>query len=516
MIRLRKINYFSKLINMTTKQFPKTNHPALVKLPFFPRLAFMLLLAIVSCSTIDEGAIPITTTSSDAREFFLEGRELAERLRRVEAHELFTKAIAEDSNFALAHLGMANTHPSARGFFESFAKAKALIDSVSEGERLLILAGEAGINGNQVIQEELLLKLIELYPTDARAQNGLGLLYFGQQRFDLAIERFKQSIALSPELSSPYNQLGYCYRFTGDLDKAAETFQKYTDLIPDDPNPHDSYAELLLKQGEYELSIESYSRALSLDPGFIASYIGIASNLCYLGKHDEARNELQQLYAVAHNDGQRRGALYGIAATYLNEMNLDSAKNVIRRAQKIAEKVNDIRSVAADFNTLALFELEQDNLDAARLFFDSAATSVRTADLDDLTQTNSERTHLYNITAWSIRSGKLREADSLSAEFTKQMATRSNIGLTALAHQLAGMVALAENNFDEALTEFAQANPRSTYNHYRIALALRGRRENQKAAEELRWVVDFNSVLAINYSLVRGRAMTLLDSLTNQ
>ncbi len=483
-------------------------------LPQLAVFTLIVLMAFGACSSTDEGAIPITTTSSKARSYFLEGRDLLERFKRVEAHEYFKKALAEDSLFALAYLNIANTQPSARAFFESFAKAKELVDSVSEGERLLILTTDAAIKGDQAAQMEYLTKLISLYPKDARAHNLLGQLYFGQQRFEQALELFNQSIAIAPDYSPPDNLLGYSYRYLGELEKAADAFKKYTDLIPDDPNPHDSYAELLLKKGDYKLSIESYRRALALDPGFVESYIGVASNLCYQGKHKEARDELQQLYAVARNDGERRRALYGIAATYVNEGIIDSAMSSIFRARKLAEQIEDVRAVAADYSALATLELERDNFAKAYSLFDSAASMVRESDLDDVSKANTRRFHLFNLARVALETGKLKEADSLSAEFAKSVSPLSNIGLTALSHQLKGMIALKRRDFENALSELGQANPRNPYNRYRLALAYQGQGDLQKAKDELRVVVDFNSVLEINYALIRGKAKTLLDSLT--
>ncbi len=481
------------------------------------RLSFLMILALLAnagCSSIDEGVIPITTSSAKARDYYLQGREYAERLRRVEANKLFKKAIAEDSLFALAHLSLASVQPSARGFFESFARAKELMDSVSEGEKLLILTTDAGIRGDQSAQEENLRKLISIYSKSARAHNLLGQLFFAQQRYQLAIKSFQTAIEISPEFSSPYNQLGYSYRFIGNLEKAAETFKKYAELIPDEPNPHDSYAELLLKKGEFESAIESYRRALALDPGFVASYIGIASSYCYQGLHQQARNELQQLYAVARNDGQRRQALYGIAASFTNEGLSDSARAVIIRAKKMADQIEDIRAVSADYTTLGALALDQNDTRQAQIYFDSAAWLIRTSDADEVTKANTERFHLFATAGVKIVGGELDEADSLSQLYEEQAALITSVVLSGLAHQLKAMIALKRREFSTAISEFSQSNPRDPYNIYRKALAYQGSGDIEKAKTELKNVAEFNSVLGLNYAFARGKAMALLDSLS--
>src|ERR1700756_2973278 len=124
------------------------------------------------------GKIPITTKSEDARKEFLEGRDLSERLLGQESLQHFDKAIALDPDFALAEWARANNSPTAKEFFAHQLKASVLADKVSEGERLLILAGEAGANAEVVKQKEYLDKLIGAYPNDERAQLTAGNFYF--------------------------------------------------------------------------------------------------------------------------------------------------------------------------------------------------------------------------------------------------------------------------------------------------------------------------------------------------
>ena len=470
-------------------------------------------LVLVACNSTPDGSIPITTSSDEAREDYLEGRDLAERLRSVEAHKSFDKALAEDSLFALAYLSNAFVQPNARGFFDNFNKARELKDSVSEGERLLILATEAAIEGNDSLQEENLSQLLRLYPDDARAHNFLGQLYFNQQRYADALKQLHRAIALDPDFSAPYNLSGYSYRFLGLLDSAEAMFEKYIDLIPDDPNPYDSYAELLLKKGEFEKSIESYQRALALDPGFVASYIGIASNYCYLNQHQAARDELQQLYAVARNDGQRRRALYGLAATYIEQGFLDSAETNILKARGIAERIEDVRSVATDYSALGALAVEAGDYRLASALYDSALSIVNSSDMDDLTKGSSRRFHLYSMARLAIETGQLKQADSLISKYGMSVDSLSSVAQTAFVHQLKGMLALQSGAFSLALDELSKASWLNPYNLYRIALAYRGKGDTKNTIGTLHEVLSFNVPLDMNYAFARLHARALQDSL---
>ena len=59
--------------------------------------------------------IPITTSSDEARQLYLEGRDLYEKLRATDARARFEKAAAKDPAFALAQVGLANTVGNGQG-----------------------------------------------------------------------------------------------------------------------------------------------------------------------------------------------------------------------------------------------------------------------------------------------------------------------------------------------------------------------------------------------------------------
>jgi tetratricopeptide (TPR) repeat protein len=141
----------------------------------------------VSAAASDTSKIPITTTSDQARSEFLVGRDLSERLLGQESLQHFEKAVALDPEFGSAELALANNAATAKDFFDHQKKAIGLVDKVSEGEKLLILANEAAANGDAVKQKDCLEKLVAAYPNDERAQFNLATYYFGQQEIEQAV-----------------------------------------------------------------------------------------------------------------------------------------------------------------------------------------------------------------------------------------------------------------------------------------------------------------------------------------
>src|SRR4051812_5811099 len=139
------------------------------------------------------GKIPITTSSEEARKEFLQGRDLNEKLLIQDSIAHFDKAIALDPNFASAELSRSAVSPTGKEFFEHLKKAVSLSGKASNGEKLLILGTEAGVNGNTAKQKEYLDELVKTYPNDERANFALAGYYFGQQEFPQAIQYYKKA-----------------------------------------------------------------------------------------------------------------------------------------------------------------------------------------------------------------------------------------------------------------------------------------------------------------------------------
>jgi tetratricopeptide (TPR) repeat protein len=455
------------------------------------------------------GKIPVTTASEEAKKEFLQGRDMAEKLLAQDSLQHFDKAIALDPNFALAELGRANASQSAKEFFDHLGKAASLSGKASEGERLLILATEAGANGNAPKQKEYLEKLVALHPNDERAHFNLGGYFFGQQDFAEAIKHYKQATTIAPSYSPAYNILGYAYRQSGDFANAEQAFKKYIELIPGDPNPYDSYAELLLKMGKYDDSIAQYRKALSIDSNFIASHVGIAADLMYMGKPDDAAAEVQAITDRARSDGDRRTALFCRAVLNVDSGKLDQALADVDAQYALAEKTNDVAAMAGDLQNKGVILVEAGKYDEAKAQFDRALKLTQDSALSQEIKDNAQRLHHFNLATVAIGKKDYATAKTEAEAFRKSAEASKNPNQVRLAHELAGRIALAENAYDTAIAELTQANPQDPYNLYRLALAYQGKGDAAKAKEFGTKAAGFNSLPQINYAFIRTKAKSL-------
>src|SRR5688572_20615394 len=158
----------------------------------------VLVLAATASAAPDKGKVPITTASEEARQLYLKGRDLTERLRATDAHALFQQAIEKDAGFAMAHLNVGLTAGSTKGFFDALGRAVALADKASPGEALLIKSVEAGAKNDAARQKEYLDKLVRAFPTDERALQLLGNFQFARQEYAAAIATFEKVSRINP------------------------------------------------------------------------------------------------------------------------------------------------------------------------------------------------------------------------------------------------------------------------------------------------------------------------------
>jgi tetratricopeptide (TPR) repeat protein len=452
------------------------------------------------------GKIPVTTSVAEARAEFVQGRDLAEKLLITDSNAHFAKAVSLDPSFASAELSLANSAPAGKEFFEHLNKAVALADKASNGERLLILATEAGANNNAVEQKELLDQLVAAYPDDERAHFNLGGYYFGQQDFSKAIEHYKKATELAPTYSTAFNILGYAYRQNADYDNSEKAFQKYIELIPKDPNPYDSYAELLLKMGRFDDSIAQYRKALAIDPNFVNAHQGIGMDLLYQGKPDQAAAELQNITRKARTDGERRTALFALTVVHADGGKLAKALEDVDKQYALAEKGNDVPTMAFDCQLRGNILLEMGEPDQAKEEFERGLKLTEGSSLSDAIKHNAKLVHHYNLARVAVGKKDFAGAKGHADEFRKGAAASQNPAQAKQAHELDGIIALAETDYDKAATELQQANQQNPQDLYRLCQAYQGKKDGEKAKELCGKAANFNSLPQLNYAFIRAKA----------
>ena len=233
----------------------------------------------------------VTTSSMEAYNLFLRGRDEYEKFYFEDARRFLEKAISLDSSFTMAYFYLSKTYGQLfenSKSRESLKTARALSSRAPEKERLAIYSYCASIIENNPAKRLYLLEqLVKKYPQEKRFHDDLGTIYHSKNRIPEAQKEFEKAIQLDPGFASPVNSLAYIYALKGLYDKAIETLQKYASLSPGDANPYDSMGEIYLQMGRLDESINKYREALRVEPTFYGAY----NRLAYVYALEENYNE---------------------------------------------------------------------------------------------------------------------------------------------------------------------------------------------------------------------------------
>lgn len=296
----------------------------------------------------------VTTTSLDAYNYFLRGREDLEKLYYAEARQFLEKAVQLDPSFAVAYLHLAWTYGmlgDVKARNEAFEKAKTYSQRATDKEKLYIEATYAWtMESNPETGLRIFQQMAEKYPREKRVYFNLALYYHSKNLFYEAIEKYTRALELDPKYGFALNQLAFAYADMGNFEKAIEYFERYASISPGDANPFDSMADILLQMGRPEEAIAKYKEALEVKHDFFRSYWKIGYICALKGNYSEAMNWIDQYINVAPSPGIRAEGCWWKGLYYYWFGNLERSLSTLDEASDLAQAVgNEWRKVVADW-----------------------------------------------------------------------------------------------------------------------------------------------------------------------
>jgi len=225
---------------------------------------------IASAQPISE----VTTSSLEAYNYYLKGKEAWDSTYYDEARKYFLKAVEIDPSFAMAYRGLARVVLNLglrKDSEEAAQKAMSLADRATPKEKLYIQGTYAWVEGDPKKNIEIYKELVEKYPREKEAHYVLGLAYSNlgdPNDLDKVIEEYQAAVDLDPDYGAALNNLSGAYLRKGDLGKAFEYVKRYVEVAPRDANAFDTLGYTYLRMGQLDSAIESFSKALSIKPDF--------------------------------------------------------------------------------------------------------------------------------------------------------------------------------------------------------------------------------------------------------
>jgi tetratricopeptide (TPR) repeat protein len=468
-------------------------------------------LGLGGCKEQHPRVIPVSTSSDEARELYFKGRDALEGLRSEEAHAYFARAVREDPEFALAHLGLAESAPTEKEFGDSLRRAMHRSRTVTEGERLLIRAVHARTTHNLNAEFEYSNQAATRYPDDERARLRLADFYLRGGNTAEAIRGYRKALDIAPEFTLPYLRLGEAYRIAGNFREAENALGHYVELNRSEPAAHNSLARLLMKAGRFEASIAEYEEALRLDPDDGDAPIGIGNNQLFLGRIDEARAKFRELLDRTADDAIRREALRWVVATYLHEEATGRALEELQSAVASIEPDRDPLAVAELLELMGNVLLESGRPDQAMARFAESLDLIERANISEPEKKLARGRHVYYEGRVAIANDDLATAREKISEYRAIVGQRRIPGAFEKFNELKALIQLAEGDDEKAVRRLLLVTKKNPRIIYLTALAYRDLDAN-KSRNGCKRLVNFNEP-DFELAYVRAKAQRMLADL---
>ncbi len=213
-------------------------------------------------------ALPLVTTRSlEALKLYAEGAESARRTNYDRATELYLRAVAIDTEFALAHVALGAAQYLNRdrpAGDRHYAMAQRFRNRLTFREQMLLDSRLATARGNLEAASRIDLVLAERYPSRQTWYNyGTGLLQMG--RCPLAIPALRRALTFDSSSALTHINLATCYKILGEnriaLDEYAAAERADSSVLVS-LNINHEWGGLFVRLGRYAEAEAAFRRML--------------------------------------------------------------------------------------------------------------------------------------------------------------------------------------------------------------------------------------------------------------
>jgi TolB-like protein/Tfp pilus assembly protein PilF len=249
------------------------------------------------------------TDNLEAFDHYLRGRNLM-ATRAVEelaqATQAFLKAVELDPGFALAWVGVADSHALYEGYSDTNygaffdirdeAISRALAIDPQLGEAYASLGILQNDKGDAAAAEESLKAAIRYSPNYATSYHWLSnMLRDNLFRLEESLAYAQRAAELDPHSAVILGNLLGTYANIGDFDNVGRYVDQLVAMHPDFPQGHGARARILSRQGNFADAIDAERKQVELDGGSASTLFFFAISHAEIGAFDEAREIAETL-----------------------------------------------------------------------------------------------------------------------------------------------------------------------------------------------------------------------------
>ena len=399
-------------------------------------------------SDIDKPVGTITTASPEAMKVYVEARKKHLTMQYRDAIPLYEKATALDPGFAMAYRGMASVYGNL-GFIkqsrEYDRRALQSADRITDRERLLVQAriyyqSEATYQKSIETYEQLL----NLYPDDDLALNGLGNVYGNIEEFAKALPYYERYYTSNKNVLSCIN-FGGTFENLGKPEDARRVYEDYLTIDPAAVRIQVQFGRTYLNQGRYDEAMKEAEKILLDSPDSIDAACLKADTLFLRGDREDAEKEFRAIYEKGPKV-QAAVALLGRIMILITQGRFMEAEEGFRQALAFFDEIKmDIGRATTDIY-YARFDMTQGRLSPALGKIESSLKIYRTLEMSERI-----RRAMRFQGELLLRSGSRDKAAAVESELRALIQSGKNRRAVRYADLLAGQVELDKKNYLRAI-----------------------------------------------------------------
>ena len=306
-----------------------------------------------------------TAKSLEAAKAYSTAQSLQIKGRYEESVEFYRQAIAEDEHFGRAYSGLALSLGSLGRDDEADATWKVALQnlgSMTERERLRTLGlYYSRVTRNREKAIESYSALIEKYPADDAAHNGLAIQYFYTLNFDKALEAGGKLLEIYPASVMGRSNYSLYAMYASDFDTAVAEAEKVRELDPDYFKAWLPVAMKALADGDAAAALRAYDQMADIGGrGASTANLGRADVALFQGRHDDAKSILLKGIAADEAAGSRYYAAtqyMALAESELAAGNIPAALRAVTQGLELSSR--DAQTVPAALTYIAAGEFDR-------------------------------------------------------------------------------------------------------------------------------------------------------------
>jgi tetratricopeptide (TPR) repeat protein/2-polyprenyl-3-methyl-5-hydroxy-6-metoxy-1,4-benzoquinol methylase len=152
-------------------------------------------------------------------------------------------------------------------------------------------------------------------------------------RLDEAIARYRQVLALKPDLTSAHNNLGNALCEQGKFEEAEASHRRALALQPDQAEAHNNLGAVFFEREQLDEAVACYRQAIALEPDYAEAHNNLGAAFIRKSKLDEAETSIRRALALKPNLARAHDNL---GAVLWEQGKLEDALASIRRALDLA------------------------------------------------------------------------------------------------------------------------------------------------------------------------------------